>query len=244
MKNIPNLFDYARKELSHDAIISWLLAWADEKYKDTDLHLCAQEFIRKFFEFNNIDLAESIETVSIANQKNDIDVLCKINGHKYIVIENKTRSNQSKSQLLKYRKVMQKKLVENNIEVNVAFIYYKIHDQDNLNQVCKDGFRPFLREDILKILNKFPITNAIYYDYKKYLCRLDYYYKYYEKIKLKLWNKESYIGFYGDLKKHLATSNPHWWVWNGKQVGMTWNHSPDGLLAEFRDKNIHIRLKT
>ena len=40
----PRLFDYATSELSQDAILIWLLSWADPKHKDANeyLHECQQ----------------------------------------------------------------------------------------------------------------------------------------------------------------------------------------------------------
>ena len=50
MKNKPNLFDYATSELSQDAILAWLIQWADEQFLETDKHLnqCAELFEKNF----------------------------------------------------------------------------------------------------------------------------------------------------------------------------------------------------
>ncbi len=32
----PNIFQFATKELSQDAVLGWLCAWADSKYKQED----------------------------------------------------------------------------------------------------------------------------------------------------------------------------------------------------------------
>ena len=47
----PNLFSFATTELSQDAFIAWLLAWADTQYASADpqLHACARELITAFF---------------------------------------------------------------------------------------------------------------------------------------------------------------------------------------------------
>ena len=43
----PNLFHYATSELSQDAFICWLAAWADPKFKEVDprLYEVAQSFV-------------------------------------------------------------------------------------------------------------------------------------------------------------------------------------------------------
>ena len=35
----PNLFDFATKELSQDAMICWLIRWADFRFANTDREL-------------------------------------------------------------------------------------------------------------------------------------------------------------------------------------------------------------
>ena len=43
----PNLFTYSTKELSQDAMICWLIQWADAKYAGVDdqLHRCGRDFV-------------------------------------------------------------------------------------------------------------------------------------------------------------------------------------------------------
>ncbi len=53
--NKPNLFSYATSELSQDAFICWLLAWAHPENKEINsdspaLHACARALIEAFFE--------------------------------------------------------------------------------------------------------------------------------------------------------------------------------------------------
>ena len=47
----PNLFKYGRKELSQDAMICWLLAWANECYAEPypDHHKAGQSFVKALF---------------------------------------------------------------------------------------------------------------------------------------------------------------------------------------------------
>lgn len=46
--NKPNIFEIATSELSQDALITWLLQWADNKYSqiNKNLHFCAVKFVR------------------------------------------------------------------------------------------------------------------------------------------------------------------------------------------------------
>ncbi len=48
MDNKPNLFKFATSELSQDAFIRWLLAWADPSFKnqDSQLYETGQKLVR------------------------------------------------------------------------------------------------------------------------------------------------------------------------------------------------------
>lgn len=76
----PNLFDFATSELSQDALICWLLAWASNGYNETDveLRLDAKKLILQFFhKFDNykeiiLEEIEFIEKLEKQHMKTDI----------------------------------------------------------------------------------------------------------------------------------------------------------------------------
>ncbi|WP_018618347.1 hypothetical protein [Spirosoma luteum] len=81
----PNLFQYATSELSQDAFICWLAAWADPKYKDIDaninvgLHEIAQRFVVSMIR-KKLNYAEAIlKTVEVRRQVGKPDILIDIN---------------------------------------------------------------------------------------------------------------------------------------------------------------------
>lgn len=51
--NSPNLFNYATKELSQDAVICWLIAWAGiqsaRNPADRELRQCGRELLNALF---------------------------------------------------------------------------------------------------------------------------------------------------------------------------------------------------
>ena len=75
----PNLFNYATKELSQDAFICWLLAWADKSYESDELHQLAKKFLETLFSKFNLNDQVQVESVQIVQQFKKIDVLCLIN---------------------------------------------------------------------------------------------------------------------------------------------------------------------
>ena len=102
----PNLFRYGRKELSQDAMICWLLDWANERHAEADRHLheCGQKFVRALFAKHDRAGPDKIHTVVPRKQVSGIDVLAWINGEYAILIEDKTDSGAHDGQLKRYHK--------------------------------------------------------------------------------------------------------------------------------------------
>ncbi|MXZ31920.1 MAG: hypothetical protein F4Z20_00530, partial [Gammaproteobacteria bacterium] len=122
MTERPNLFDYAKSELSQDAFLCWLIEWADIKYQKVDsvLHRTATEFLKSIGrKFDNNPLKEAVTLqVEIEQQYKYIDVLVriKIGDQTYVlVIEDKTDSTARKGQLEQYRETIKKEYPESNL---------------------------------------------------------------------------------------------------------------------------------
>ena len=83
----PNLFHFATSELSQDAFIAWLLAWANRECADIDknLHACAVDFVRKLLDKDDCN----VEIVKVERQWENVDVCAEINGEYFILIEDK-----------------------------------------------------------------------------------------------------------------------------------------------------------
>lgn len=76
---LPNLFSFATKELSQDAFICWLLAWADKSYEKHDLHASGLAFMQAILNKHNLENQAVIESIEIKRQYKKIDVLCLLN---------------------------------------------------------------------------------------------------------------------------------------------------------------------
>ena len=103
-KQRPNLFKYGRKELSQDAMICWLLDWANKRYADVspDLHKAGQNFARALFCKHEHPGPESIHTVELGQQVYGIDVLAWINRQYALLIEDKKDAREHGNQLARY----------------------------------------------------------------------------------------------------------------------------------------------
>ena len=124
IKKTPNLFKYATSELSQDAFICWLLAWADPTLEDEDpaLHKTGIKLAKTLLNLNSEkERPESIESVEIVRQSSKVDILCRINGKYALLIEDKTNTKHHSNQLAKYYKTLKLKYSEELIHP----IYFK-----------------------------------------------------------------------------------------------------------------------
>ena len=204
--NAPNLFTYATSELSQDAFICWLLAWAAPEHKDVDpsLHACAVELINAFFVKHGQLPPSSIETLEVKRQDSNIDVSCIVNGVYAILIEDKTTTKNHSGQLLRYYETMSARYEPQNI----LPIYFKTHDQACYAAVNKDGYQAFTRSDFLDVLNaglKMGIKNAIFLDFQQHLQRIENQVSGYLSRSVKDWNRFDWTGFYLELQRELGT---------------------------------------
>ncbi len=154
----PNIFDYATSELSQDAMICWLLRWADPRYRESSLALHATG--RALLE--NIGrkcktkvLPESIQSVKPVRGKQNMDIVCHLNGddaatHTAILIEDKTGTGEHGNQLHRYRRLIGKELPEDRI----LPVYLKTGDQSrtSLRKIEDRGNAIVLRKDLLALL--------------------------------------------------------------------------------------------
>lgn len=108
-QNQPNLFSYATSELSQDACICWLAAWADPKWKDADpaLHQAGRDFIASMIRKSKQDYdSASIKTVDVSRQVKFLDVLIEVNkelaNRLAVLVEDKTHTSNHSDQLNRY----------------------------------------------------------------------------------------------------------------------------------------------
>ena len=106
----PNLFEYATKELSQDAMICWLIDWAgtetDGEPEKEELRQCGRAFVEALFQKwrdwgYTVELDEIIRT-EVLRQENRIDVLARVDGRHVLLIEDKTNTGAHGNQLEEY----------------------------------------------------------------------------------------------------------------------------------------------
>jgi len=195
----PNIFNYATSELSQDAIICYILEWANKEYKNTDkdLYTLGITLVKSFLK--NIKEEVKIEKIEIRKQYKHIDILCIVNNKYAIIIEDKVNTSNHSNQLQRYLDDIKKEFSEDKI----VAIYYKIYDQSNYYDIKKNKYIPFLRKDILNILESYNGNNNIIQNYKSYIINIENNVQSYKKLDLQNWNNNSWIGFFKEIKLKL-----------------------------------------
>ena len=169
----PNLFDYATKELSQDAVIAWLVACAAEP--EGDLGACGQAFVRRLFRAGASDSSAPVPVISAETSKSayhtgpgniervevpkkqfkNIDVYfrARIDGQMVsFVIEDKIDSEMHGNQLARYLKQV---LSDEWSEDLIKPIYFKtgyVFDNERLT-ACDAGYSVFDLSDLHRFLN-------------------------------------------------------------------------------------------
>ena len=174
----PNLFDYATKELSQDAVICWLIAWAGTESKgrqaESGLCQCGRELLCALLSKWQFKSEEIVRT-EVLNQEKHIDVLIRVNERHVILIEDKTYSGAHDCQLTKYQRL----LIEGKTQ------FGRVKSSDLYSIYCKtgnyslrereyaeaQGYRVFDRIDFLNVLKKYRGRNQILLDFRRHLSR-------------------------------------------------------------------------
>ena len=198
--NQNNLFDFATKELSQDALICWLINFIHDK-ENKELYDKAKIFMNFILKKHNKALDIEDYKLEIKQQYNFIDVFIllkdKKDNDKYaIIIEDKKFTSIHNNQVERYRNKIKEKYDKIKDE-NIITVYYKPYEEtrDIIADVIID------REYMLKNIFDAKINNQIYLDYKNYLETIDYIYQEVERYPLSEWCKKKEI-FYMVAKKY------------------------------------------
>ena len=123
--NLPNLFDYEVSdeesfELTQNTLLTWLLQWADNKYKEANpsLHSCACDLLELF-----LDEKIDVNKVEVFKQYENIDLWFIINCNTVLIIKDKNCCSVDKDQLEKYKETVEDWCNKNLANYKVTYIY-------------------------------------------------------------------------------------------------------------------------
>lgn len=227
----PNIFDIATKELNQDAFITWLLQFADNKYKATDelLNECGKSFVYQLIRKQLPSFDEQITKVNAGRQRESIDVWAEINDKYLIIIEDKTYTSHHSNQLTRYKNIAEERCIKENYAKPIC-IYLKTgnESQNSLNGIINEGFAIFNRVDFIDLLERFKTTqNNIFLDFLDRLTRIEKSNNQFENKNIEDWNGDDWQGFFQFLEKEIDivnwnyVNNPNGGFWSAL---LSWDH--------------------
>lgn len=150
----PNLFDFAPSELSQDAFLSWILAYADHERGESRpaIKALGREFLSAIFNKDHATAPPAqVDSVAVSRQVCGIDILCVVNGTIAIVLEDKVGTTEHSGQLDAYSRNVEK-LGFSEAGKRIVRIYLQTGNQSSYKQVRDSGYHVFSRVDLLALL--------------------------------------------------------------------------------------------
>lgn len=214
----PNLFAFATSELSLDAFLCWLLAWADPAYASEEplLHVAATATLTAMAAKHAINLPP-IERLVIERQSDHIDVLVRVNGDALVVaIENKLGTTEHSKQLPRYRQALARRFPQ----AQSVPIYFQGMDQGDYSAVRRAGYEVLLRPELLTLLRPAAESgNAIVLDGLARLEAIETATAGFTSRAPQKWNGACWRGFYSALQQRLDGAG---WGWVNNAGGGFW----------------------
>ena len=250
----PNIFNYATKELSQDAVVCWLIDWAGRQdvqdAEDEALRDCGHRFVKALLDEHRASLKGDIEKTEIRQQDHSIDVLARINGPQgqVLLIEDKTDTGEHGDQLKRYYKaVVEGKTGLGEVhEENLFPIFLKtghqsLAEEKRIEESVETGrsYKVFNRKEFLeKVLNDYEGSNPILTDFRAHLQEWEddtNSFKDWKKKERPKWSWNAWQGFFRHLEKQeLADCGWHY-VHNqqGGFLGLWWSGEKIGEEVVF-----------
>ncbi len=155
MKQVPNLYSFATKELAQDATIAYILAWAR-----SDLRACHPRLNSLGTALLQALLASrpgqvmvpTVTSIGVETQVDHIDVLVRVNDEKcdgvVLVIEDKVGTHEHSNQIERYVEIAQSKYPGRM----VVPVYVKTLNASQKALPPREQCGRFLRDDFLSVL--------------------------------------------------------------------------------------------
>lgn len=242
--NSRNLFSFATSELSQDAFICWLLSWADPTHATSEpaLNQTGILLLNRLLDLCGVSKPAKYERVEVKKQFQHIDVLVVINDRLAIIIEDKTFTKHHSGQLKRYLDEVTAKFGKDN----VAAIYFKTGDQSSYEDVKREGYAPFLRDNFLKALEQgrqLGVVNHIFRDFEEYLTSIDDAVKSFRDRKIADWDWHCWTGFFMELQHRLGQGAWDYVPNPGGGFMAFWWHWPDTKYLQLEEKKLCFKIE-
>lgn len=218
----PNIFSFATSELSQDAILAWLIKWADDTYINEDKELCilGKSLIAKLTDLKQND----IHTINVGRQWCNIDIWAEINDDAFLVIEDKTGTSIHDDQLNRYRKIVESEYQDKRSKLFYAYVKTGNEPLSIEQTIQEQGYKTINRYDLLLVLNSYKGHNPLVIDYRQHLQKMEDATNNYKNLPVDKWRWYEWQGFYKELEKRIVVTS---WDYvanpSGGFLGLWWN---------------------
>jgi len=200
----PNIFDYATSELSQDAVLSWLIGWADKSciHINRQLHCAGQYFVNALMKNSGLNRGK-INKVIVKRQFFSVDILVEVDNDVVILIEDKIFTSEHGEQLKKYKSSIK----DNYRDRTIVPVYLKTGEQSDYSAVYAAGYTVFKRKDLLEVLEAgvaFGVENDIYEDFLQHIRALQRDVESWRSEPPTSWKSLAWQGFYGALQEEMV----------------------------------------
>ena len=182
----PNIFRFAKSELSQDAVLAYMLVWAAPFFghmkKDRAMHKLGKAFLLALLKSTRGGARKGMQfkKVIVETQDHDVDVSVKVNDSIFLILEDKVEGaegvdKKGVSQIEKYVKAAKKRG-----EKGVRPIYIKTGNEKPETRMLTEkrcdklNGGHFYRKDLLNLLSQHKDTgNAIVDEFHRHLENLE-----------------------------------------------------------------------
>ena len=219
----PNLFDWATSELSQDAILCWLAAWADPGAAECDLllHKLGHNLIALIFAKHRRELPDQLTSIEIMRQHHNIDVLAIVDKTLAVCIEDKIESTEHSDQLRRYLA----SLGEDGFSRDRLLpTYIQCGEQGDYRDVLDAGYVIVRRRELVALLRNYLSeggTNSIGRDFHDYLAKLETKYESFRHLPPAEWDSYAWQGYYSTLQEVLGEGE---WGYVPQPTGGFWGY--------------------
>lgn len=226
----PNLFRYATTELSQDAILCWLLAWADVSHAGHAMHAVGRDLAAALLGAAGHDLPVA-GRVEIRRQFEHIDVIALLGDTHVIAIEDKVHAMERLESMAKYWASLRRHFGPRKI----AAVYVKTGDQASYAEVEGQNWAALRRGALLEVLSKHEGAHGVLDEFIGHLRHREEVVQRFTTLPLSNWTPRSavWIGFYEALVPLLERAR--WDMVNNPRGGFLglhygWRTVPGGRV--------------
>ena len=222
INSTPNIFDFATSELSQDAILAWILSWADPKMKEKDesLYEISLNLVRTLL---NTDETFTVNSIEVGRQWQNIDIWAEINDDIFLIIEDKTNTTIHDDQLERYRKIAQDEY-KGARKICGAYVKTGNETKKIIDQIKRMDYHVIERPDIIRRIEPYNGKSDLVQYFRNHLKAIEEKTNAFKVKPFTEWCWEAWEGFYKELESNLEIDN---WSYvsnpSGGFLGIWWH---------------------